>query len=161
MELKALLLGGSTVTREQLVAGAFETLSPKNSQSIPNQGALTRGKLVKMRAKAIRRGIWFRVLSKAERSYIELTIKVLNEIRSHFLAKVLTPILRRLLNALEIKVILDVRKVGRFLVQKLSRIAQSWGNVSANQWVKDRGFIQYLTVSYVNKPAVFKLYSRV
>jgi len=119
---------------------------------------LTKSEIVKMRAKAIRRGIWFRVLTRAERAYIELIIKVLNEVRSHFLAKVLTSIIRRLLNALEIKVALDVRKVGHLLAQKFSRIAQSWGNVSAGQWVKDRGFIQYLAVTYMNTPAMFKVY---
>jgi len=146
---------------EELVDGALEAISPADFQSIQNQGALKRGRLVNMRAKAIRRGLWFRVLTMAERAYIELTIKVLKKVRSNFLAKVLTPIVRRLLNALESKVAFDMRKVGHLLAKKFSRIAQSWGNVSAGQWVKDRGFIRYLTVTYKNTPAMFKLYPRV
>jgi len=140
---------------------ALATVQTSDSTSQQTHLRLTKSEIVKMRAKAIRRGIWFRVLTQAERVYIELTIKVLNEVRSHFLAKVLTSIIGRLSNALESKVALDVRKVGRPLAQKLSRIALSWGNASAARWVKDRGFIQYLTFTYMNTPAMFKVYPRV
>lgn len=143
-------------THKELVDRASETILLKDFQSFQNQDALTRGKLVNVRAKAIRRGIWFRVLTRAERAYIELTIKVVNGVRSHFLAKVLTSILTRLLNTSKIKVALDVGKVGHLLAQRLSRIAQNWGNRSASRWVKDQGFIQYLAVTYMNTPATFQ-----
>lgn len=148
-------------TREELVNGTFDTIPPKDLQSVQNQGALTRSKLVNLRAKAIRRGIWYRVLTRAERAYIELTIKVINVVRSHFLGKVLTSVIRKLLNAMESKVACFMREAGRPLAQKISRIAQNWGNASASQWVKNRGFIQYLAVTYMNAQSVFKSYSRV
>jgi hypothetical protein len=144
-------------THKKLVNRAFETLSPNDFKSIQNKGALTRSKLVDMRAKAIRRGIWYRVLTRAERAYIELTIKVINVVRSHFLAKVLTSVIRKLLNAMESKVACFMREAGHPLAQKISRIAQSWGNMSGSQWMKDRCFIRYLAVMYINTPAMFKL----
>jgi len=117
---------------------------------------LTRGELAKIRAKAIRRGIWFKVLSGAERAYMGLAIKVVERVRSLLLAKVLTSILKKLLSAMESRVARIIREVGRPLAQKLSRIAQKWGNKPAVQWTDDHGFIQYLAVSYMNTPEMLK-----
>jgi hypothetical protein len=111
---------------------------------------LTRGKLAKIRAKAIRRGVWFKVLSGAERAYIWLAVRVVERVRSLLLAKVLTSILRKLLFAMESRVVRTIREVGRPLAKKLSRIAQKWGNKPAVQWADDLGFIQHLAVTYIN-----------
>jgi len=111
---------------------------------------LTRGKLAKVRAKAIRRGVWFKVLSGAERAYMWLVVKVVERVRSLLLAKVLTSILKKLLSAMESRVVRTIREVGRPLAKKLSRIAQKWGNKLAVQWADDHGFIQHLAVNYVN-----------
>jgi len=143
---------------ETSTSGALGTVQTDDSSSQKTHLLLTKSEIVKMRARAIRRGIWFKVLTRAERAYIELTIKVVNGVRSHFLAKVLTSIIRRLLNALESKLALEVRKVGYPLALKLSRIAQNWGNMSAARWVKNRGFQHYLAVTYMNTPPAFKLY---
>jgi len=40
-----------------------------------------------------------------------------------------------------------MRTEGRSMAEKLSKIGQAWGNRAARSWAKDRGFIQYLTVS--------------
>lgn len=118
---------------------------------------LTRSALAKIRAKAIRRGVWFKVLSGAERAYMGLAIKVVKRVRSFLLAKVLTSILKKLLSAMESRVARIMREVGRPLAQKLSRIAQKWGNKPAVQWTDDHGFIQYLAVTHINTPAMFKV----
>jgi len=118
---------------------------------------LTRGKMAKIRAKAIRRGVWFKVLSGAERAYMGLAIRVVERVRSLLLAKVLTSILKKLLSVMESRVARMMREVGHPLAKKLSRIAQKWGNKPAVQWADDRGFIQYLAVTHMNTPAMFKL----
>jgi len=117
---------------------------------------LTRGELAKIRAKAIRRGIWFSVLSGAERAYMGLAIRVVERVRSLLLAKVLTSILRKLLYVMESRIVRIMREVGRPLAQKLSRIAQKWGNKPAIEWADDDDFIQYLAVTHTNTPAGFK-----
>ena len=117
---------------------------------------LTRSELTKIRAKAIRRGIWFKVLSGAERAYIGLAIRVVERVRSLLLAKVLTSILKKLLSAMESRVARIMREIGRPLAQKLSRIAQKWGTKPAVQWADDHGFIQYLAVNYMNTPEMLK-----
>jgi hypothetical protein len=118
---------------------------------------LTRGKMAKIRTKAIRRGVWFKVLSGAERAYMGLAIRVVERVRSLLLAKVLTSILKKLLSAMESRVALMMREVGRPLAQKLSRIAQKWGNKPAVQWTDDHGFIQYLAANYMNTPEMLRV----
>ena len=112
--------------------------------------------LAKIKAKAMRRGVWFKVLTRAERALIELTMKIVKRIRSHFLARIVTSILEKLLEAMESKVVRLTREVGSALAQKLSGIAQNWGNNSALEWSANPGFKRYLAVMYINTPSVFK-----
>jgi hypothetical protein len=57
---------------------------------------------------------------------------------------------------MESKVARVMREVGRGLAENLSRIAQNWGNKSAHRWKEDPRFVQYLAVTYINTPAMFK-----
>ena len=112
--------------------------------------------LTKVKTRALRRGVWFRVLTRAERAQMELTMKVVKRIRSHFLAKVVAKIVEKLLEALESTVVRLTREVGSALAHKLSGIAQEWGNKSAEEWPADPGFKQFLAVTYMNMPSLFK-----
>lgn len=118
--------------------------------------SLGKGELSKIRAKAMRRGIWFRVLTRAERGQMELTMKIVERIRSFILAKVVTSIVKKLLDAMESRVVRLMREVGRPLARRLSMIAQELGNKLAGQWAADPGFIQYLTISHMNTPAAYR-----
>jgi len=117
---------------------------------------LGKNELAKIKSKAMRRGLWFRVLSRGERAQMELTMRIVKRIRSFFLAKVLTNIVEKLLDAIESKVVRLMREVGPALAQQLSKIAQKWGNESAVHWTADTVFKRYLTVMYMNTPSVFK-----
>jgi len=121
-----------------------------------NGASSGKNELAKLRVRALRRGVWFRVLTRAERAQIELTMKVVKRIRSLFLAKVLTNIVEKLLEAMESKVARLTREVGSALARKLSGIAQNWGNESAESWTADPGFTRYLAVTYMNTPSMFK-----
>jgi hypothetical protein len=112
--------------------------------------SLGKNDLAKIRTKAIRRGIWFRALTKAERAQMELTMRIVKKIRSLFLARVLVAIIKKLLDAMESKVARVMRKVGRCLAENLSRIAQNWGNKSAHRWKEDPNFVQYLAITHMN-----------
>jgi len=118
---------------------------------------LEKYRLTKIKTKAMRRGIWFKVLTRAERAQMDLTMRIVRRIRSSILAKVVTSIVKKLLDAMESKVARLMREVGHALVRKLSRIAQNWGNKSAHQWATDPGFIQYLTINYINTPTSFQM----
>ena len=115
-----------------------------------------KNELAKMKTKALRRGVWFKVLTRIERALVDLTIRFVKRIRSHFLAKVVTNIVEKLLDAMESKVSRLMREVGPVLAQKLSGIAQNWGNNSAVSWIADPGFRQYLTVMYINTLSTLK-----
>jgi len=147
--------------RRKFVSRAFVRIYAQGSRSCQTQIILTRRKLSNIRTKAVRQGIWFRVLSRAERVYMELAMKVVERVRSRLVAKLLTSIIEKLLDATRTKVSCMMKEIGQAWAQKLSRIAQNWGNVSASRWVKNRGFIQYLAVTYMNTPTMFKLHYRI
>ena len=117
---------------------------------------LSRDELVRMRAKAVRRGVWFRVLTRSERAQVDLTVKLVRKVRSFLLGRVLSSLAKKLREAMESKVTRFMRTVGTPLAEKLSQLAQQWGNPSAIRWAKDPGFVQYLAVVNVNMPEILK-----
>jgi len=90
---------------------------------------------------------------------MELVIMVVKEkVRSLCLAKLLVPIIKKLLDAmggiqaLIGEFVYKMGTVGLRLAQKLSQIAQAWGNKSAAKWPEDKGFVQFLTIMDKYKP---------
>jgi hypothetical protein len=117
--------------------------SSNGARSVP----LTREALAKLRLKAVRRGVWFRDLKQSERKLLSLTIRVVQRVHSFILARLVSRIVGKLCEAMESRILRLMRTEGRTLAEKLSKIGQAWGNRAAKSWAKDRGFIQYLTVS--------------
>jgi len=121
--------------------------SGKSSVNTRTSIPLTREALAKLRQKARRRGCWFRDLKHSERKLLDLTIRVVERVRSFLLAKIVSRIVGKLCEAMESVVHRLMRTEGRSLAEKVSRIGEAWGNRAAKSWADDRGFIQYLTVS--------------
>ena len=113
---------------------------------------LTRNEIIKAKTRALRKGVWYRILTNVERAYIDLVIKVVERVRSRLLIGVLSSILRKLDAAMESQIWRLMREIGGKLASKMSQIAQNWGNKSAVQWTKDVGFVQYLTIIHMNAP---------
>jgi len=122
-----------------------------------NSAFLSRFELAKLRVKARRRGVWFKMLSRVERGLIDLTIKAVEKVRSFLLARSLISVVEKLLEAMESEVARLMRTVGRQLARKLSEIAQSWGNKSARLWATDFSFVQYLAVTQKNLSPSFRV----
>ena len=88
---------------------------------------------------------------------MELVIRVTDRVHRFSLAKLLSRIVKKLLESMggmqamigevAYKLIDGVR-----LAQKHTRIALGWGNKSAAKWPEDRGVVQYLTIMCLNKP---------
>jgi len=112
-----------------------------------SNGSLTREYLVKLKKKAVRRGCWFRDLKQNERMLLDLTINVVQRVRSFLLAKVLSRLVSRLVEAMESRIVRLMRGEGMRMAEQLSNIGVSWGLKSARTWVRDWGFIQYVTVN--------------
>jgi hypothetical protein len=124
--------------------------SRRSGESFAGAGVsfpLNRGALTKLRLKALRRGCWFRDLKREERRLLELTMRVVERVRSFVLAKLVSRIVGKLCEAMESRVYRLMRSEGRRMIMELSEIAESWGYKGAKCWVSDRGFMQFLVVN--------------
>ena len=124
--------------------------------NVKSRFPLTRETLAKVKQKALRCGVWFRKLRKDERMFMELVIKVTDKVRSFKLAELVSRIVGKLLDAMggvqamTGEVAYKMKTDGLRLAQKLSQIAQGWGNRSAVAWPRNSGFVQYLTIMWLN-----------
>ena len=119
-------------------------------ESYGNLSRIANDELTRIRLMAIRRGVWFKVLSRLERGLVDLSLKVVRRIRSKILARAICSIVKKLLKALQSELKLQMHQIGVPLAEKISQIAQKWGNKTAREWASDLGFIQYLTLMRVN-----------
>ncbi len=108
---------------------------------------LSRSLLARVRTRAVRRGVWFRVLSRTERACVDLAVRVVEKVKSCLLHRVLSVILGKLAEALESPVRRAVRVVGVEQALRLSWIARRWGNRLAAGWACDERFIFFLAVT--------------
>ena len=108
---------------------------------------LTRENLAKLRQKARRRGIWFRNLKQNERTLLNLTISVVQRVRSFLLARIVSRLVGRLCEALESRIVRLIRIEGPQLAKRLSEIGETLGCKSAKCWAHDRGLMQFLVVN--------------
>lgn len=117
---------------------------------------LSKTQLTKLKLKAMRAGVWFKALPRIDRVLVDLTIRVAGNVRSMTLAKNILAVIRKLEGLLESKLMRAMREVGLPLAQKLSSIAQKWGNTSAESWITDSSFAYFLAVMHTNDPKTFK-----
>ena len=110
-------------------------------------GSPSVGMLVEVKRLALRRGVWFKSLSRVERGVIDLTVKCVDVIKSCKLAKVVTAIVDKLRSAMESTVERTVRAVGLPLARKISGLAVSWGNRLAVVWADDLRFARFLALN--------------
>jgi hypothetical protein len=111
---------------------------------------LDKTQLIRLKMKAMRAGVWFRALPRIDRALIDLTIKVVSNVRSVTLAKSILSITRKLEGLLESRFVRAMREIGFSLAHKLSLFAQKWGNKAAKEWANDFGFVRYLAVMKLN-----------
>lgn len=128
----------------------------------PERGSLEKLKRLSMRSKA-----WFRVLNWKQRRLMDLVMKTVDKIRSPLLLRVLSPLVKRLLEAIGGDArtgALSLMDKGAYymmrgVAEKIVAVAQKWGNKSAKEWLDD-GFIKYLVVMNLprNKNSMTILY---
>ena len=128
---------------------------PKNMLHRADSGFLERGQLLKLKLKAMRSGVWFRVLSRIDRVLVDLTIKVAGTVRSFTLAMNILGVIRKLESGMESRFLRAIQEIGFPIARKLCLMAQKWGNVTAKDWESDVGFAKYLTAMSFNDPKLF------
>jgi hypothetical protein len=117
---------------------------------------LSKTQLIKLRLRAVRAGVWFKALPRIDRALVDLTIKVASSVRSTTLAENLLAITKKLEGLLASSLLRAFRGVAYKLAQKISLVAQKWGNTSAKNWGSDISFIRFLAVMHINAPKTFK-----
>ena len=114
------------------------------------------GELALLRARALRKNVWFKVLSRLERSIVEIAIKSLDTITSEKLISILKGIIEKLRKALESPMRALAKTVGRQLANLVAHVACSWGNPRAPEWARDERFATFLAVCYINTPRYYR-----
>lgn len=115
----------------------------------------SRDDLVRLKLKALKSGAWFRVLRNVERALVDLTIRVVDRVRSPVLTKMLLSLIGKLVDAQKTKVEVAVNEVGLPNARRFSLLAQKWGNKSARQWMLDLSFARFIAVMHINSPSSF------
>jgi len=129
------------------------------SKAVPNSSAfcfLDKKQLVNLKTKAMRSGAWFKALQRIDRVLFDLTIRVVDTIRSAKLAKSIAVLTRKLEGAMKGGFSSRLREIGLPLAQKISLTAKKLGNISAGSWVFDSSFAIFLAVMHVNNVKMFK-----
>jgi len=122
--------------------GRAKPESSESAASVPSSS-----KLSEIKKHALRRGIWFKALSRIERSIIDLTVRYVDNIRSTKLAKIVTAIIEKLQTTTENTLDRLVRTIGLPQAKKISAIAVRLGNRSAALWAEDLTFAKYLAMN--------------
>jgi hypothetical protein len=117
----------------------------------------SREELTRIKQKALQRKIWYKVLSKIERIQIDLTIRVVDKVKSTYLAKVLHVVVKKLFAALESPVKRFMMGAGVKLARIISEIGKKLGCKSAGKWASDLGFIQFITIIWMNTHQFYKV----
>jgi hypothetical protein len=117
----------------------------------------TREGLAKLKTIAVRRGLWFKVLSALERAVVDLTLKVVERVRSSVLKEALKSIASKVVEALKSRSFKErAMAIGRALAERIAYVAERLGNKRAREWVEDPSFVMYLGVSWLNTPPMFR-----
>lgn len=112
--------------------------------------------LLTVRRKALRSKLWFKVLDPAERAILSLAPKCVDKIKSPKLTLAVARIIVKIKQALRSPLDLFRSQVARPIAEKLSLIAQKWGNKSAKKWAEDPNFIKYIAIIKFNDNPIFR-----
>ena len=128
---------------------------PKSTIRDADSGFLEKAQLLKLKLKAMRSGVWFRMLPRIDRVLFDLTIKVTGRVRSFTLAMNMLTVIRKLESIMESRFLRAVKEVGFPIAHRICLIAQKWGNTNAKDWGSDVDFAKYLAAMSFNEPKLF------
>ena len=103
--------------------------------------------------RALRRRVLFTALDREDRGYLYLTMRVLEDVRSVDVGKIIVKILVKLREALKGPFVRRMEDYGVGKAWVMSRMAVGWGYRAACGWAGEVGFARYLTVNELNSPS--------
>jgi hypothetical protein len=119
-------------------------------------GFLDKSKLLRLKLRAMRAGVWFRALPQIDRALLEVTLKVKADIRNLTLVKSISAVASKLEGLIGGKLLRAVGEIGFPLAHKFGALAKKWGNVAAASWGCDEHFARFLAVMNLNERGMFK-----
>lgn len=108
--------------------------------------------LREVRNNALRKRIWYKVLDSIERGIVNLTISIIDNVKSYTLKKEIIKILNKLREASKNLFTKHYEIFGLSKVKELVGIAVGFGNTSAFKWISDEMYAKLLTVNDINNP---------
>jgi len=103
--------------------------------------------------KALRRRVLYKALDREDRAYLYLAMRVVDEVRSVRVGRIIVGILAKLKEALRSPFIKAVETRGITRARRIAALAVEWGYKAARAWASDLGFAGYLALVEVNKPS--------
>ncbi|MFQ5940556.1 MAG: hypothetical protein ACE5KA_02510 [Nitrososphaerales archaeon] len=97
-----------------------------------------------MRARALRKGVWFGALTQQERVLTGLIRKNVKIVKNAMLATVIARIMGKLIYAIKNSFFDKIEKLGRPIARAMAIGAYSCGNKDALNWMEDLNYIRYL-----------------
>jgi hypothetical protein len=116
----------------------------------------SKNRLRELKTKAMRSGAWFKALQRIDRVLFDLTIRVVDIIRSSKLAKSIAVLTKKLEDGIKGGFSDHLRKIGLPLAQNISLTAQKLGNNCAIYWAFDISFALFLAVTHISNAKIFK-----
>jgi hypothetical protein len=115
----------------------------------------SRGFLLRVRGRALRRGVWFSALDRVERGILGLAVRVVDRVQSVVLGVELVKILAKLRDALRSGFVRRMEEYGLRRVSEIAEQAVAWGYKGVKGWASDFSFVRYLTMMDLNRPSSF------
>jgi len=112
--------------------------------------------LLNLKTKAMHCGAWFKASQRIAIVVFDLTIRVVENIRSAKLTKCLRDLMWKLEDSIKSSFSSNLKEIGLPMVQKLSLTAKKIGYISVGGWVSDYSFALFLAVIHVNNVKIFK-----
>ena len=135
-------------TTSSVIGEACACLQGQSEES--NVHLTFRNYLLAVKRKSLRKGVWFKALSRIERGIVDLTVRCVVRIRSPVLIQVLLGVLHKLLEAVKHPFMWRVEQIGRPLAEQMSEAALSWNLKEAVRWRNDVSFIRCLGLNYLS-----------
>lgn len=116
---------------------------------------MSKEQLREVRSTALRRRVWYKALDGIERGIINLTISVVEGVKSPTLMREISKILVKLQEAFKGAFTRHMEEYGSRKLVDIIKIALSFGNEEALRWGID-SFARLLTVNNYNNPVGWK-----
>jgi len=122
------------------------------AQTLDDSCLYTRGFLLSVKRNALRRGVWFKSLDGLERSIINLTCAVVENVNSITLIREIMEIVLKLKNAAKGEFLKLTETIGVQRAWKVSELSFKWGNKDALFWRDDLIFHMFHAMIEINSP---------